>query len=254
MRNTEPGAGRTASLELGVIGNCQISALLDDRGRMVWSCLPRFDSDPVFCTVLADGPDQTVRGFYEVELIDLARTEQRYVPNTPILETILEDKRGGRVKITDFCPRFEQYDRTFHPVEIVRYVEPLAGSPRVVVRLRPAAEYGALAPETTFGSNHIRYVMPELTLRLTTDLSLNHVMEETPFVLDRPVTLILGPDESLRDSVVTTGRRFFELTREYWLRWVRGLAVPFEWQAGNINPALLNNQLPWNIRSSRSPL
>jgi GH15 family glucan-1,4-alpha-glucosidase len=230
--------GRVASLELGVIGNCQISALLDERGRMVWSCLPRLDSDPVFCTLLADGADQSARGFYEVELIDMARSEQRYVANTPILETILEDRHGGRVKVTDFCPRFEQYDRVFHPVALVRYIEPLAGSPRVVVRLRPAAEYGAQGPETTFGSNHIRYILPGLTLRLTTDLSLNHIMEEKPFVLDRPVTLILGPDESLQDSVVTTGRRFFEQTRDYWLRWVRGLAVPFEWQEAVIRAAI----------------
>jgi GH15 family glucan-1,4-alpha-glucosidase len=238
MTITDPRVARAASLELGVIGNCQISALLDDRGRLVWSCLPRFDSDPVFCALLADGPDETARGFYEVELVDLVHSEQRYIPNTPIIETILEDRHGGRVKVTDFCPRFEQYDRTFHPVAIVRYVEPLAGSPRVVVRLRPAAEYGAGDPETTFGSNHIRYIMPGLTLRLTTDLSLNHVMEEKPFVLDRPVTLFLGPDESLRDSVVTTGRRFFELTRDYWLRWVRGLAVPFEWQKAVIRAAI----------------
>ena len=238
MTDSEPVSGRAASLELGVIGNCQISALLDDRGRVVWSCLPRLDSDPVFCTLLAEGPSQAARGFYEVELIDLARSEQRYIPNTPILETILEDRHGGRVKVTDFCPRFEQYDRVFHPVAIARYVEPLAGSPRVVVRLRPAAEYGAQKPETTFGSNHIRYMMPGLTLRLTTDLSLNHIMEEKPLVLDRPVTLILGPDESLQDSVVTTGRRFFEKTRDYWLRWVRGLAVPFEWQEAVIRAAI----------------
>ncbi len=233
-----PGPAQAASLELGVIGNCQISALIDDRGRIVWSCLPRFDSDPVFCKLLAGSEAQAERGFYEVELVDQVRSEQRYVPNTPILETILEDQHGGRVKVTDFCPRFEQYDRVFHPITIVRYVEPLAGSPRVVARLRPAAEYGALTPETSFGSNHIRYIMPGLTLRLTTDLALNYVMEETPFVLDRPITLLLGPDESLRDSVVTTGRRFFEMTRDYWLRWVRGLAVPFEWQEAVIRAAI----------------
>ena len=35
-------------MALGVIGNCGFSALIDARGRIVWCCLPRFDSDPVF--------------------------------------------------------------------------------------------------------------------------------------------------------------------------------------------------------------
>ncbi|MFX5808891.1 hypothetical protein ABTE39_19325, partial [Acinetobacter baumannii] len=42
----------TSSLELGVIGNCAFSALVDKMGRIVWCCLPRFDGDPVFNALL----------------------------------------------------------------------------------------------------------------------------------------------------------------------------------------------------------
>ena len=232
--NGRPGP----SLELGVIGNCQVSALIDGCGRMAWACMPRFDGDPIFCSLLAGSQSAVEQGIYEVVLEDFVSAEQRYVPNTPILETILRDSSGAAVKIVDFSPRFEQFERVFHPVMFVRYVEPLEGNPRIRVRLRPASDYGANRPEVTFGSNHIRYVMPEITLRLTTDASLNHVLEERPFRLARPITLILGPDESLRDPVVTTGRRFFEQTRDYWHRWVRGLAVPFEWQEAVIRAAI----------------
>jgi len=44
------------SLELGLIGNCRIGALIDERGEIVWSCLPRFDGDPVFCSLLVNMP------------------------------------------------------------------------------------------------------------------------------------------------------------------------------------------------------
>ena len=37
-----------ASLDLGLIGNCSVSALVDAKARIVWCCLPRFDGDPVF--------------------------------------------------------------------------------------------------------------------------------------------------------------------------------------------------------------
>ena len=38
--------------ELGLIGNCQISALVRSDGAIVWSCMPRFDSAPIFGALL----------------------------------------------------------------------------------------------------------------------------------------------------------------------------------------------------------
>src|ERR1700757_1337110 len=32
---------------LGLIGNCQLSALVHRSGELVWCCLPQFDSEPV---------------------------------------------------------------------------------------------------------------------------------------------------------------------------------------------------------------
>ncbi len=225
------------SLELGVIGNCQISSLIDGNGRIVWSCFPRFDGDPVFCSLLA-GNGEPATGFFDVEVEDLVETEQRYVTNTPILETTLVDAHGGAVKLVDFAPRFGQFGRHYRPTMIIRYLEPLKGAPKVRVRLRPARDYGSGRPEITFGSNHIRYIGSDITLRLTTDASLSHVLDEYAFVLNRPLTFVLGPDESLRDSVVTTGRRFYEQTRDYWRRWVRSLSIPFEWQDAVIRAAI----------------
>ena len=51
------GLGRPASLDLGLIGNCTIGALVDCAGAVVWCCMPRFDGDPVFHALLdsADG-------------------------------------------------------------------------------------------------------------------------------------------------------------------------------------------------------
>src|SRR5258707_14097243 len=40
------------NLDLGLIGNCSVSALIDRQGQIVWCCLPRFDGDPVFHALL----------------------------------------------------------------------------------------------------------------------------------------------------------------------------------------------------------
>ena len=136
------------------------------------------------------------RDFYDAELFDLRESKQCYRDNSAVLETTLRDSHGAAVQITDFAPRFKQFGRVFRPGMLVRQIVPLAGAPRIRIRLRPAYGYGRDRPETTHGSNHIRYVMPDLTLRLTTDGPVTYILEEVPFILETPMTLILGPDES----------------------------------------------------------
>ncbi len=53
---------RTPSLDLAVIGNSALAALIDREGRMVWCCWPGLDGDPIFCALI-DG-DQEERGLF----------------------------------------------------------------------------------------------------------------------------------------------------------------------------------------------
>lgn len=226
-----------STLNLSIIGNGSFNALIDPRGRIVWSCLPRFDSDPRFCALLNDHNDGE-KGFYEIELIDCVEARQNYRPNSAIVETVLTDKLGGSIQITDFAPRFRHLGRMFRPGMLIRQVAPLAGTPRVRIRVRPTFGYGQGRPETTRGSNHIRYVMPDLTLRLTTTASVTFILDEIPFVLERPITLLLGPDESFTQPVAETSREFLESTDQYWRGWSRSLSLPFEWQDAVIRAAI----------------
>ena len=41
-------SGADLGIDLGVIGNCCIGALIDRHAQIVWCCLPRLDGDPVF--------------------------------------------------------------------------------------------------------------------------------------------------------------------------------------------------------------
>lgn len=226
------------NLELGLIGNCSVSALVDAHGDFVWACVPRFDGDPVFCSLLrARGGDDDF-GFFTVELVDHAGAEQEYLANTAILVTRLYDTRGGVVEIRDFCPRFRQFGRVFHPMMFVRRIRRAGGNPRVRIKLRPAHGYGASRPEITHGSHHIRYVMPQLALRLTTDAPINYVLEEIPFFVEDTLTTLLGPDETVPAAVDEIGTRFLEETVRYWRDWVATLSIPFEWQKQVIRSAI----------------
>ena len=95
-----------------------------------------------------------------------------------------------------------------------------------------------MRPEVTRGSNHLRYVLPDHVMRLTTNASVSFVLEETAFLLNRPVDLILGPDDSIERDIAELSREFLERTEDYWREWVRYIALPFEWQNEVIRAAI----------------
>jgi GH15 family glucan-1,4-alpha-glucosidase len=223
------------ALDLALIGNCRIAALVNPTGRIVWWCFPRFDSDPVFSRLLAGDQE---KGFCDVVLTDLVKSTSAYVRNTPIVETILEDKHGGRVRIIDFAPRFPMFERIFHPPQIVRRIEPLAGLPRIQIRVRATHAYGRPTTGHSIGSNHIRYRGSDEVLRLSTDAPLSYIAQETVFPLTRPLALVFGPDEPFDGAIEQTAREFESHTRSYWHRWVRSLSLPFEWQSAVIRAAI----------------
>ncbi|MGE0349555.1 glycoside hydrolase family 15 protein [Hydrogenophaga sp.] len=236
--NPTPGFAPPAppSLSLGVVGNCAISALIDPHGRVVWSCLPRFDGDPVFNALL--GGEGAEQGSFAIEIEHLAEARQHYEPNTAVLTTELWDREGNGIAITDFAPRFLARGRYFRPMQLVRRVRPLKGAPRIRVHLAPRFDWGRQTPTITSGSNHIRFVGDNLTLRLHTDASVSHVLARTPFLLTREHNFLLGPDETMADGIGDTARHFEQETLAYWRGWSQRLALPLEWQDAVIRAAI----------------
>jgi GH15 family glucan-1,4-alpha-glucosidase len=224
-------------MDLGLIGNCSVAALVDPRATINWFCLPRFDGDPVFHALLGSGTENPDDGAFGIEVEGFKSAEQSYVQNTPILRTLLRAE-GGVVEVMDFCPRFEARDRSFRPRMIVRRIRPVEGWPRVRIKVRPRFDWGRFTPSVTCGSNHVRYVGPGQVLRLTTDAPIDHVMAERMVTLDRPYTFVLGPDETLQEGPSEIGERFLSDTQRYWQRWSQRLAVPFEWQDAVIRAAI----------------
>ena len=84
----------------------------------------------------------------------------------------LEDGEGNVAEVTDFAPRFHQYDRIFRPPTLVRRIAPVKGLPRLRLRVRPRFAYGQEVPQQTLGSNHVRYASHSGAVRLTTDAPL----------------------------------------------------------------------------------
>ena len=227
--------GTDHGLDLAVLGNGRTAALVDPSARIVWWCLPRYDGDPVFCRLLA-GEEE--KGFTDVVVDGQATTMSEYVRNTAVVATVLTGADGAAVRVTDFAPRFQRYGRTFRPPQLVRIVEPVAGSPRITIRFRPTCNHGAPIAHRAIGSNHIRYWGGPVTLRLTTDAPLSYIESEAPFVLTRPLHMVFGVDDPFEGPLEATCREFHDLTRAYWQEWVRRLAISYEWQDAVIRAAI----------------
>ena len=226
------------TLDLALIGNGQVAALIDASAEIVWYCLPRFDGDPVFNSLLQEHGIGEGKGYCSIEVLDQSSSEQSYLPNSAVLVTRITDVRGSVVEISDFSPRFRKYGRMFTPMMLIRQIRRIQGSPRICIRIRPARNYGGEQCEFTNGSHHIRYVLADMSLRVTTDASITAILQELPFILEDELSLIFGPDETIQENSHELARRFKDETLAYWHEWVRDLGIPFEWQDEVIRAAI----------------
>src|SRR5688572_19546493 len=163
--------------DLGLIGNCQYSALVSRAGEVVWCCLPRFDSEPLFSTLL----DEKDGGRFSIAPAGGGLGKQHYLTNTNILCTTF-DVPDGRFRILDFAPRFQLYGRHFRPTQLHRIIEPLEGTPCIRVICDPRLGWSKAAPERHLGSNHIGWDGFGTRVRLTTDVPLSY-LNGNPFTL-----------------------------------------------------------------------
>jgi len=218
--------------ELGLIGNCQASALIDRRGAIVWSCLPRFDAEPCFASLL----DDQRGGELLVGPADGSVGGHRYLENTNVLETTFESS-DGVFRVIDFFPRFIQNERTFRPTQIFRVIEPISGTPLVRVKSSPRLGWSGATPEEQCGSHHVEYMGFASRLRLTTDVPLSY-LDGRPFVLTERRHVALTWGAPIEEPLAPMAIRFLENTVSYWRRWVKHCNVPARWQAEVIRSAL----------------
>jgi GH15 family glucan-1,4-alpha-glucosidase len=218
--------------DLGLVGNCQISALVERSGAIVWCCLPRFDSEPVFSALLDAGQG----GRFLVGPAGGGSGTQRYIENSNVLETIFRTDSGA-FRLLDLAPRFIQYDRVFRPTQLVRIVEPLEGAPQLTVRCEPRLGWSRNIPSQLLGSNHVGYEGFSSSLRLTTDIPISYI-GGSAFALTERRHLVLAWGPPVEESLPALCDRFLAETIRYWQRWVKHCNIPPLFQQAVIRSAL----------------
>ncbi|RYZ53261.1 MAG: glycoside hydrolase family 15 protein, partial [Sphingobacteriales bacterium] len=141
-------------------------------------------------------------------------------------------------RITDFAPRFRLYERYFRPLMLIRKIEPIVGSPKVKITCKPVAEYGSVELKTVQGSNHIEFTGMEKSLRLTTNVSINFVLDQQHFVLNETKYMVLTYGLPLEAPLITTAEDFLMRTITYWRGWIKNTGIGNMYQQQVIRSSL----------------
>jgi GH15 family glucan-1,4-alpha-glucosidase len=217
----------------GLVGNCQTAALISSQGSIDWLCLPRPDSSPTFGRLL--DPDG---GQFSIEGVGEYSGRQAYLPNTNILKTLITNGDGSQFEITDFAPRFYQHGRIYRPIALFRIVTPVKGNANILVRCRPIDGWSKTPVSPIRGSSHLQFELKEGALRLTTNMPLTYLSEESTFLLNEPLYFALTWGTAVEEDLIDISQRYLNLTMDYWHTWVKHCSIPSLYQQETIRSAL----------------
>lgn len=217
----------------GIIGNCQVSALVNLKGAIDWLCMPRPDSPPLFGSLI--DPDG---GQFQIGPSDGREGSQAYVKNTNVLQTTFVDDLGNQFAVYDFCPRFEQYGRNYRPATVVRIVRPIKGTPAIRVSCRMVRGWSKEPAVPSRGNSHFRYSDFEDEVRLTTNMPLTYLAGEKVFTLLQPLYFVLTWGLPVQDELESVCESFLNKTVAYWQNWIKHCHIPSSFQSEVIRSAL----------------
>ncbi len=122
--------------DLGLIGDGTTSALVGLDGSIPWLCLPRFDSDPLFCGLL-DGANG---GAFTVAPEEVVEARRRYERDTAVLVTEMRSPTGV-VAVTDALALHPgtdlSEDASAGRCELIRSAAVVSGTVRVRIEIEP---------------------------------------------------------------------------------------------------------------------
>ncbi|WP_024326271.1 glycoside hydrolase family 15 protein [Thioalkalivibrio sp. AKL19] len=204
--------------EHGLIGNCTTAALVGRDGAIPWMCVPRFDSEPLFCALL----DHQRGGAFTVAPEPLVASHQRYIPDTAVLITEMTGPEG-RVRITDCLPLRAGADLSEDAPagrnELLRRIEVLEG--RVHLRVRIAPRGGAKVYPHGAGLGLALHRQPELELALGSSLPLEDADSLHELEAGEQHHLVLGWGPHTHRFQARTPQELLEATLLVWRRWMR---------------------------------
>lgn len=205
--------------DYGLIGDGQTAALIGRDATIEWLCLPRFDAESCFASLIGTPENGYWRMTPEAPVVECSR---HYEDETLILETRFRTERG-EVAVIDFMPI------RGHAPDVIRVVEGRSGTVSMRSELVPRFDHGRIRPMHERASRTEVYAIAgPNALRLSAEVDIEEWRRaESSGLLSRfevaagtSISFVLSwypSHEHPPDSV--DARKTLEDTRAYWRRW-----------------------------------
>jgi GH15 family glucan-1,4-alpha-glucosidase len=235
---TDLAPSQSSRLDYGMIGNGQTTALIGNDGGIDWCCMPTFESPSVFGRLL----DWEKGGSFRITAVDGSplRTQQQYLRNTNILETMLFGD-NFTLRLLDFMPRWElgAGPKCYAPCEIYRIIEVVSGEPEIVIVFDPKPNYGRGETQlSALGPHQIVVMHGDEGFYLTTNLPSDAVLRGAPLQLTGPAFLAFSYNTPIQSPTLASAYDQLSWTATYWRRWVKHCYLPGNYQSTLIRSAL----------------
>ena len=205
----------------GLIGDGATAALVGRDGTISWLCAPRFDSAPLFCSIL----DSERGGRFTVAPESLRESAQRYVEDTGVLVTEMRTDSGS-VRVMDAMTLRSGADLAEDAPaargELLRRVEVLEGEVRLRLEILPR---GGGDPQATTGGLRIRCrTLPDLELTVASPLRLDGLQGAHTLRKGDRVPFLLRWASGLHQQAVSRADQRLQETIDVWRRWAEHIS------------------------------
>lgn len=205
----------------GLIGDMRTAALLDRWGRINWMCWPRFDSEPVFGSLL--DPDHG--GCWQLSPAVPWDSRRRYLPDTNVLETTFSSA-AGTATATDFMavPADEQ-----HGSRMVRIIEGKSGTMPVRMRLHPGRGLNNSVPVLRAESGVL--IIEDHTRSMAVTATEPMMIKDNEATIDTVLhpgehLLVILSTEPVPTDLADHAFTARDDTTAWWRHWVRNCQLP----------------------------
>lgn len=207
----------------GVIGDRRTAALVAADATINWFCVPDYDDQVIFGSLL----DPTCGGFFRFGPEVPSLGEQSYDKDTVILRTRWKTDEG-EFELTDFMPWPErQRPRAVNEDRvIVRRLRAVSGSCRALLQARPRQTFDE-APKVKPRDGGVRFRFKKFSLALWTSFPLgwDDTGAKADFLLKKneEAWAVFGLEEEPANWNVARCRKLERETKNYWEKWSRHL-------------------------------
>lgn len=239
----------------GVIGNGRSAALIEPDASIVFACLPDFDSGTVFAALL----DGKKGGRFAIEMVDGRPVAQSYERHTSILITEFEGESGA-FRVIDFMPRYTWDGKAGTEgdasSDIVRVLEPLRGTPEIIVDYDPKLEYARFDTRHAIDGSRIKSQTSGMrsdgsrvyeSLYLYSSFAAESLLEKQRLPLETTSFLLVSYHDKVQEPTSDNVNLMLQRTRAYWLLWCARTHHPAKYGEQVLRSALTLRMLQFDL-------